>query len=107
MNKKLVLLVAIVALFALTASAQPVPYQPLSGSNVVGVRWGLLSAAIVLGLAAFAGALGQARAIAAACEGIARNPSAAPAIRHPHTKRAHRQHWRAHRRLAARAADRD
>ena len=81
MNKKLILLVAIVALFALTASAQPVPYQPLSGSNVVGVRWGLLSAAIVLGLAAFAGALGQARAIAAACEGIARNPSAAPAIR--------------------------
>jgi F-type H+-transporting ATPase subunit c len=80
-NKKLILLVAIVALFAVTASAQPVPYQPLSGTNQVGVRWGLVSAAFVLGIAAAAGAMGQARAIAAACEGIARNPSAAPAIR--------------------------
>ena len=78
MNKKLILLVAVTLLFAVSASAQ---YQPLSGTSQTGVRWGLVSAAFVLGVAAFAGALGQARAIAAACEGIARNPSAAPAIR--------------------------
>ena len=78
MNKKLILLVAVTLLFAVSASAQ---YQPLSGTNQTGVRWGLVSAAFVLGVAAFAGALGQAKAIAAACEGIARNPSAAPAIR--------------------------
>lgn len=78
MNKKIILLVAVTLLFAVSASAQ---YQPLSGANQTGVRWGLVSAAFVLGMAAFAGALGQARAIAAACEGIARNPSAAPAIR--------------------------
>ena len=45
------------------------------------MRWGLVSAAFVLGIAAAAGAIGQAKAIAASVEGIARNPSAAPAIR--------------------------
>ena len=74
----------VLALLAVSVFAQaptPVPYQPLSGTNQTGVRWGLVSAAFVLGLAAFAGALGQGRAIAAACEGIARNPGAAGAIR--------------------------
>ena len=46
-----------------------------------GVRWGAIAAAFVLGIAAAAGAIGQSRAIAAACEGIARNPSAAGPIR--------------------------
>ena len=46
-----------------------------------GVQWGLISAAFVLGIAAAAGAIGQSRAIVAACEGIARNPGAAGAIR--------------------------
>ena len=40
-----------------------------------------MAAAIVLGLAAAFGALGQGRAISAACEGIARNPGAAGPIR--------------------------
>jgi F-type H+-transporting ATPase subunit c len=48
---------------------------------VGGVRWGVISAAFVLGIAAAAGAIGQSRAIVAACEGIARNPGAAGAIR--------------------------
>ena len=46
-----------------------------------GVRWGVLAAAFVLGIAAAAGAIGQSRAIVAACDGIARNPGAAGAIR--------------------------
>jgi F-type H+-transporting ATPase subunit c len=45
------------------------------------VRWGVIGAAFVLGIAAAAGAIGQSRAIVAACEGIARNPGAAGAIR--------------------------
>ncbi|MEO8217921.1 MAG: ATP synthase F0 subunit C [Acidobacteriota bacterium] len=49
-------------------------------SNGVG-GWGLIAAAFVLGVAAAGGALGQGRAIAAACEGIARNPGAAGPIR--------------------------
>jgi F-type H+-transporting ATPase subunit c len=45
------------------------------------VRWNLVSAAFLLAIAAAAGAIGQSRGISAACEGIARNPSAAGAIR--------------------------
>src|SRR6266480_5076915 len=71
----------VVMLLAVSVFGQPTPYQPLSGASQTGVRWGLISAAFVLGIAAAAGAIGQGRAIAAACEGIARNPGAAPAIR--------------------------
>jgi F-type H+-transporting ATPase subunit c len=77
-NKKRILMAVAPLLLATSAFAQ---YQPLSGSNQTGVRWGLVSAAFVLGIAAAAGAIGQARAIAAALEGIARNPGAANAIR--------------------------
>jgi len=80
-NKRIILVAAILVLLAVTASAQTVPYQPLSGTNQTGVRWGLVSAAFVLGIAAAAGAIGQGRAVAAAVEGIARNPGAAGAIR--------------------------
>lgn len=41
----------------------------------------MVSACFLLAIAAAAGAMGQSRAIAAACEGIARNPTAAGAIR--------------------------
>ncbi len=84
MNKKILLTAVIVGLLAVSAFAQapaPEPYQPLSGTHQTGVRWGLVSAAFVLGIAAAAGAIGQGRAIAASVEGIARNPSAAAAIR--------------------------
>ncbi len=81
MNKKLILMFVVVMLMAVSAFAQAPTYQPLSGPTQTGVRWGLVSAAFVLGVAAFAGALGQSRAIASSVEGIARNPSAAPAIR--------------------------
>ena len=42
--------------------------------------WKALSAALAIGLAAFGGSLGQARAAASALEGIARNPGAKDAI---------------------------
>jgi F-type H+-transporting ATPase subunit c len=80
-NKKVIFMVAIMALFTVSAFAQATPYQPLSGASQPGVRWGLVSAAFVLGIAAAAGAMGQSRAIVAACEGIARNPGAAGPIR--------------------------
>jgi F-type H+-transporting ATPase subunit c len=63
-------------LLAVSAFAQgTAPAQP------AGVRWNLVSAAFLLGLVGAAGAIGQGRAIAAACEGISRNPTAAAAIR--------------------------
>ncbi|HKR62576.1 MAG TPA: F0F1 ATP synthase subunit C [Thermoanaerobaculia bacterium] len=80
MNKKHILLFVILALVAGSAFAQgEVPATTAPASS--GVAWGVVSAAFVLGIAAAAGAIGQARAIAASVEGIARNPSAAPAIR--------------------------
>jgi F-type H+-transporting ATPase subunit c len=46
-----------------------------------GVKWGAISAAFLLGIAAAAGAIGQGRATSAAADGISRNPGAGGAIR--------------------------
>ncbi|HSP17381.1 MAG TPA: F0F1 ATP synthase subunit C [Thermoanaerobaculia bacterium] len=76
MNRKNIIMFVVLMLTAVSAFAQ----APTAAGGT-GVRWGVVSAAFVLGIAAAAGAIGQARAIAASVEGIARNPSAAPAIR--------------------------
>ena len=74
---KFVLIALILVLTATSVFAQETA-TTTGGNNV---RWGVLAAAFVLGLAAAAGAIGQSRAIVAACDGIARNPGAAGAIR--------------------------
>lgn len=74
MNKKHILLFVLLALTAFSAFGQ-------DATHPGGVRWGVIGAAFVLGIAAAAGAMGQSKAIVAACEGIARNPGAAGAIR--------------------------
>lgn len=76
-NIKLLLLVAIVILTATTLFAQAAP----TTTTAPAVRWEMVAASIALGIAASAGAIGQSRAISAACEGIARNPGAAAVIR--------------------------
>jgi F-type H+-transporting ATPase subunit c len=73
---KFVLLALMLVMIAGSAFAQT-PVGPQAGV----VRWGAIGAAFVLGIAAAAGAMGQSRAIVAACEGIARNPGAAGPIR--------------------------
>jgi len=78
-NKKLIMMFVVAMLMAVSVFAQPA--TTTTTTTEPGVRWGLVSAAFVLGIAAAAGAIGQARAIASSVEGIARNPSAAPAIR--------------------------
>jgi len=75
--KKNIILFVILALSAFSAFGQDAPATTNNGN----VAWGVLAAAFVLGIAAAAGAIGQSRAIVAACEGIARNPGAAGAIR--------------------------
>ena len=75
MNKKHIILLALLALTTFSAFGQ----EPVVASNPV--RWGIIGAAFLLGIAAAAGAIGQSRAIAASVEGIARNPSAGGAIR--------------------------
>ena len=78
MNKKTIVMAAVLILLAVSAFAQgPATNAPADS----GVRWNLVSASFLLAIAAAAGAIGQSRGIAAACEGIARNPSAAGAIR--------------------------
>jgi F-type H+-transporting ATPase subunit c len=77
MNKMKYVLTALVLLLVAGSALAQTPTGPQAGV----VRWGVIGAAFVLGIAAAAGAIGQSRAIAAACEGIARNPTAAGAIR--------------------------
>ena len=69
------------ALVLLVASVSAFGQEAATTTTTPGVAWGVLGAAFVLGIAAAAGAIGQSRAIVAACEGIARNPGAAGAIR--------------------------
>lgn len=42
-----------------------------------GPNWGMLAAGFAIGVAAFGGSIGQAKAVAAAVSGMARNPGAA------------------------------
>ena len=81
MTKKHIILFVLLALTAFSAFGQEggAPATTTAAGN--GVRWGVIGAAFVLGIAAAAGAIGQSRAIVAACDGIARNPGAAGAIR--------------------------
>jgi F-type H+-transporting ATPase subunit c len=80
-NKKLIFLFVILALMTVSVFAQEGGAEPATTAAHSGVRWGVIGAAFVLGIAAAAGAIGQSRAIVAACEGIARNPGAAAPIR--------------------------
>jgi F-type H+-transporting ATPase subunit c len=77
-NKKNIMLFVILALTTFSAFGQEAAATTTTSN---GVAWGVIGAAFVLGIAAAAGAIGQSRAIVAACEGIARNPGAAGAIR--------------------------
>ena len=79
MNKKLIFLFVILSLMTVSVFAQEGAEAAAAAANPV--RWGVIGAAFVLGIAAAAGAIGQSRAIVAACEGIARNPGAAAPIR--------------------------
>ncbi|MCS7181828.1 MAG: ATP synthase F0 subunit C [Thermoanaerobaculum sp.] len=61
--------------------AMPAAAAEEAATTPAGQHWRYISAALVLGIAAFAGAFGQAKAIAAACTSMGRNPGAAGAIR--------------------------
>lgn len=80
MTKKVFIMLAVLTLLV-SVSAFAQEAGTTTTSTTSGVRWGVIAAAFVLGIAAAAGAMGQSRAIAASVEGIARNPSAAAAIR--------------------------
>ncbi|MBC7384678.1 MAG: ATP synthase F0 subunit C [Cryobacterium sp.] len=69
MLRKLLTVVGFMTLFASAAMAA-------DGEAVYFDKYASMAAALAIGLAAFGGSLGQAKAAAAALEGIARNPSA-------------------------------
>lgn len=79
MLKKSLLIVAIALVVALPALAQ----EPAGGGAAPagGVKWGVIGAAFLLGVAAAAGAAAQGKATSAASEGMSRNPGAAAPIR--------------------------
>ena len=78
MRKVLFLLTAIAAVLV----ASPVAFaQEAAVGAAAGPNWGALASGFGMALAAFGGALGQARVASAACEGMARNPGAGGAIR--------------------------
>ena len=59
--------------------ATPVYAQGAGGDN--SGQWVVITAGFAMALASVGCALAQGKAIAAACEGLARNPGAAPSIR--------------------------
>ena len=81
MSRMKPVMIALVLVLMSTAVFAQTTTTTTGTSEMSHVRWGVIGACFVLGLAAAAGAMGQSRAIVAACEGIARNPGAAGAIR--------------------------
>jgi len=78
MKKLMTVLVALVAVMAIAPSAfaQDTASLAAGGKGMMAI-----AAGFGMALAAFGGALGQGRIASAACEGMARNPGAAAAIR--------------------------
>lgn len=79
MKNRLILTLVFVA----AGVAAPLYAQEPAASGAAGelVQWSIITGGFALAVAAAFGALGQARGLAAAAEGIARNPSAAGEIR--------------------------
>lgn len=73
--------VGLMSVLAFTLIAMPAFAQDRAVSAGGGIV--AIAAAICMGLGTFGGALGQARTAAAALEGIARNPQAAPRVQTP------------------------
>jgi F-type H+-transporting ATPase subunit c len=80
MKKQLSFVILAIVLLAVAA---PAFAQEGAAPAAAGNRdmWKFISAAFVLGIAAFAGAFGQAKAIVAACTSMGRTPGAAGPVR--------------------------
>jgi F-type H+-transporting ATPase subunit c len=66
-------------LFALLALATPMFAQ--GGGAAAGTNWVAITSGFAMAIASAVCGLAQAKAVAAACEGMARNPGASAAIR--------------------------
>ncbi len=77
MAKKLTTMLFLIAGSLLYAS----PAFAQEAGPAGGVQWSVLTAGFGMAIASAIAALAQARAIAAACDGVARNPGASDSIR--------------------------
>jgi F-type H+-transporting ATPase subunit c len=66
---------------AVALLASPAVFAQTAAAPAMGTNWVAISAAFGMALAAFGGAIAQSRVASSACEGMARNPGAAGAIR--------------------------
>lgn len=74
----------VVTLFStLTLVLMALPAFAQSGESNDSMGWIALAAGVCMGAGTFGGALGQGKTAAAALEGIARNPQAAPKVQTP------------------------
>lgn len=76
--RKAVMLLMVVAFVTLAA---PAAFAAEGGASGGGTNWVAISTAFGMAIAAFGCGLGQSRVASSACEGMARNPGAADAIR--------------------------
>ena len=68
----------VVALLSTSAFAQPAAAAATNANDVY--AWAAAAAGFAIGIAALGGTMGQGRSVAAAVEGISRNPGATPRI---------------------------
>ena len=70
-------------LFLLVTSAVPLVASPVFAQETSGAasQWRVITAGFAMAIASSMCAMAQGKAISAACEGLARNPGAAAAIR--------------------------
>jgi|CXWL01.1.fsa_nt_gi F-type H+-transporting ATPase subunit c len=81
MNQKSKLVMLAMLLLAILAAPAFAQEAGAAGAADHGPDYGTLGAAFAIGVAAFGGALGQAKAVSSACSGMARNPGATGNIR--------------------------
>jgi F-type H+-transporting ATPase subunit c len=81
MKKRTLLVVAVLLLLTVAVPALAAADDGGASAAAYHDLGKFLGAAIVLGLAAFAGGLGQGRSVAAACTSMGRNPGAAGPVR--------------------------
>jgi F-type H+-transporting ATPase subunit c len=77
MKKYALFLVAVIAISLLA----PAAFAQETGAAASAVNWVAITSGFAMAIASAAGGYAQAKATAAACEGLARNPGAAAAIR--------------------------
>ncbi len=75
------ILVVMVGLVLLSLAAPALADEAGGAASATRDAWKFIAAALVLGVAAFAGAFGQGKAVASACTSMGRNPGAAGPVR--------------------------